>query len=454
MVNQKVAATIIESGTLLHCIAYLTRQTTRKDMIAEIIAAGSEMLTPFRQDTNSLFLTDGLNDLGVQVAFKTIVGDNLAHLTSAALIALARADIVIFSGGLGPTEDDLTREAIAAALGIGVHSDNAVLTALYKRFAARQMIMPPNNAKQADVLDGAVVLENKNGSAPAQFLDTTVLDANGKSVRKIVILLPGPPSELKPLFTDAVKPRLAASLPPRHLAKRTLRMALIPESHVDARSAPIYQQYPDVETTILAGAGEIQLHFLCAKPTMAEAQSRVDDLAEEIEAEMDDAIFSSHGESLEEVVLLNLGLRDLTLATAESCTGGLLAQRLTAIPGSSRYFLGGAVVYSDSLKTTFADVPAELVANKGPVSEEVARALAEGIRARTGASLGISITGIAGPGPGAPGPDAEKPIGLVYIALADGRQTQIKELNLPGDRERIRWWASQHALELIRHHLL
>ena len=423
-------------------------------MIAEIIAAGSEMLTPFRQDTNSLYLTEGLNDLGVQVAFKTIVGDNLAHLTSAALIALSRADIVIFSGGLGPTEDDLTREAAAAALGIGLHSDNTVLAALYKRFAARQMVMPSNNAKQADVLDGAIVINNQNGSAPAQYLDTTVPDSDGKPVRKIIILLPGPPKELKPLFEDDVKPRLAASLPVRHLAKRMLRMALIPESHVDSRTAPIYQQYRDVETTILAGAGEIQLHFLCAKPTLAQAQSRVDDLAEKIEAEMDDAIFSSHGESLEEVVLLNLGLRNLTLATAESCTGGLLAERLTAIPGSSRYFLGGAVVYSDALKTTFAQVPADLVANKGPVSPEVARSLAEGIRTRTGASLGISITGIAGPGPGAPGPDAEKPIGLVYIALADGRHTKVKEFHLPGDRERIRWWASQHALELIRHHLL
>jgi nicotinamide-nucleotide amidase len=423
-------------------------------MIAEIIAAGSEMLTPFRQDTNSLYLTEGLNDLGVLVAFKTIVGDNLAHLTSAAIIAISRADIVIFSGGLGPTEDDLTREAVAAALGIGFHADNTVLTSLYKRFAARQMVMPPNNAKQADVLDGAIALDNKNGSAPAQYLDTTMLDANGKPIRKIVILLPGPPKELKPLFDNEVKPRLSASLPIRHLAKRILRMALIPESHVDARTAPIYQQYTDVETTILAGAGEIQLHFLCAKPTLAEAQSRVDELAETIEAEMDDAIFSSHGESLEEVVLLNLGLRNLTLATAESCTGGLLAQRLTAIPGSSRYFLGGAVVYSDALKTTFAHVPPELVADKGPVSPEVARSLAEGIRTRTGASLGVSITGIAGPGPGAPGPDANKPVGLVYIALADDRNTQIKELNLPGDRERIRYWASQHALEIIRHRLL
>jgi nicotinamide-nucleotide amidase len=423
-------------------------------MIAEIIAAGSEMLTPFRQDTNSLYLTEGLNDLGVQVAFKTIVGDNLAHLTSVAIIAISRADIVVFSGGLGPTEDDLTREAVAAALGIGIHADNTALTSLYKRFAARQMVMPPNNAKQADVLDGAIVLENKNGSAPAQYLDTTVFDANGKPIRKIVILLPGPPKELKPLFDNEVKPRLASSLPTRHLAKRILRMALIPESHVDARTAPIYQQFTDVETTILAGAGEIQLHFLCAKPTLAQAQDRVDKLAEIIEAEMDDAIFSSHGESLEEVVLLNLGLRNLTLATAESCTGGLLAQRLTAIPGSSRYFLGGAVVYSDALKTTFAQVPSELVTNKGPVSPEVARSLAEGIRIRTGASLGISITGIAGPGPGAPGPDANKPVGLVYIAFADDRHTEVKELNLPGDRERIRYWASQHALEIIRRHLL
>ncbi|NYF90320.1 competence/damage-inducible protein A [Tunturiibacter empetritectus] len=423
-------------------------------MIAEIIAVGSEMLTPHRQDTNSLYLTDGLNDVGVQVAFKTIVGDNLSHLTSAASIAIARADIVLFSGGLGPTEDDLTREAVAAALNLTLRSDPAILVQLHKRFAARQMVMPPNNVKQADVLDGAIILENPTGSAPGQFLDIAVLDASGQPIRKIVILLPGPPRELKPLFDTEVKPRLAADLPPRHLAKRLLRMALIPESHVDARTAPIYQQYSDVETTILAGSAEIQLHFLCAKPTLAEAQRRVDELVEKIEAEMEDSIFSSHGESLEEVVLLNLGLRDLTLATAESCTGGLLAQRLTAIAGSSRYFLGGAVVYSDALKTTFAGVPSELVATKGPVSPEVARALAEGIRSRTGASLGVSITCIAGPGPGAPGPDADKPIGLVYIALASAQTTQVKELNLRGDREMIRWWASQHALELIRHHIL
>ncbi len=369
-------------------------------MIAEIIAAGSEMLTPYRQDTNSLYLTEGLNELGVTVAFKTIVGDNLAHLTGAVAVALGRADLVVLSGGLGPTEDDLTREAVAAALGLELRPDPTILAAMYKRFAARQMVMPPNNAKQAQVLSGAVVLENKNGSAPGQYIDTTVTGPGGEALRRIVVLLPGPPKELKPLFDTVVKPRLAAGLPVRHLARRMLRMALIPESQVDARTAPIYNQYPDVETTILAHTGEIQLHFLAVKPTLAEAQERVDELAELVEAEMEDAVYSSQGESLEEVVLLNLGIRHLTLAAAESCTGGLLAQRLTAVPGSSRYFLGGAVVYSDALKTSFAGVPAELVTTEGPVSEPVARALAEGIRARTGASLGVGITGIAGPTPG------------------------------------------------------
>src|SRR6478672_2531352 len=200
-------------------------------MQAEIIAAGSEMLTPHRQDTNSLFLTAQLNDLGVQVAFKTIVGDNLEHLTGAARVAISRADIIIFSGGLGPTEDDLTREAAASALGISLRRDPAILTVLYKRFAARQMVMPPNNAKQADVLEGATILENPKGSAPGQFLDTTV-----DGFRKIVILLPGPPDELKPLFEQIVKPLLAGTLPPRHIARRVLRMSLIPESHVDART--------------------------------------------------------------------------------------------------------------------------------------------------------------------------------------------------------------------------
>jgi len=421
-------------------------------MIAEIIAVGSEMLTPHRQDTNSLYLTAGLNDLGVSVAFKTIVGDNRQHLTDAVRIALARADIVLCSGGLGPTEDDLTRECVAEALGLTLHRDPELLTALYKRFAERRMAMPANNERQTEVIDGADVLPNRNGSAPGQWLDTVVRSSDGTTHRKIVILLPGPPKELKPLFDESCKTRLAASLPERHLAKRMLRMALIPESQVDSRCAPLYQQFPDVETTILAGHGEIQLHFLCAKPTLEEAEQRVNAVTELVEQEMGDDIFSSGGESLEEIVILMLGLHDHKLSVAESCTGGLLSERLSSVPNASRNFAGGAVVYTNELKSNLVDVEPALLAQHGAVSKEAARALAEGIRARCNTSLGLSITGIAGPAVMS-GADAGKPIGLVYIGLADGEDTQVRELHIPGDRERIRLWASQHALEMLRRYL-
>ncbi len=418
-------------------------------MIAEIIAAGSEMLTPHRQDTNSLFLTEQLNDLGVEVAFKTIVGDSLDHLTGAARIALSRADLVLFSGGLGPTEDDLTREAVAAALGISLHRDPSLLVGLQRRFGDRGIAMPPNNQKQADVLEGATILPNLVGSAAGQLLETFF---EGRP--RTVILLPGPPRELKSLFSAECRPRLAAALPQSHIARRVLRMALIPESQVDARTAPIYKQFPDVETTILAGSGEIQLHFICTRPTQAEAQARVDELADRIEREMGDAVFSAQGETLPEIVLRLLGMRQLTLTVAESCTGGLLSQRLTAIPNSSGAFLGGVVVYTTELKTEFAGVPKQLIDSAGSVSEEVARSLAEGIRNRTGSSFGLSITGLAGPGGGAPGPDEKKPIGLVYIALAHSAGTDCRELHITGDRDHVRLWAYQHALEILRRKLL
>jgi nicotinamide-nucleotide amidase len=417
-------------------------------MIAEIIAVGSEMLTPDRQDTNSLFLTRGLNDLGVSVAFKTIVGDNRQHLTEAIGIALRRADIVLLSGGLGPTEDDLTRECVADALNIKLHRDPDLLTSLYKRFAERRMTMPPNNERQTEVLEGADVLPNRNGSAPGQYLDTT-LDGH----RKIVILLPGPPKELMPLFDEAAKPRLAATLPPRHIARRQLRMALIPESQVDARSAPIYQQFPDVETTILAGRGEIQLHFTCSKPTAEEAAKRVDEVTDAVAHELGDDVFSANGESLEEIVILMLGLHNKKLSVAESITGGWLAQRFTSVPSASRSFHGGAVVYASEQKTNLCGVPWDLIQQKGAVSEEVARSLAEGIRKATETEIGLSLTGIAGP-PVSEGPDAGKPVGLLYVGLADADSTQVREFHLTGDRERIRLWSTQHALEMVRRYLL
>lgn len=410
-------------------------------MLAEIIAVGSELLTPFRQDTNSLFVTEHLNSLGVNVVFKTVVGDRKPHLVQAVSLALGRVDIVCVMGGLGPTEDDLTREAVAEALGVRVRRNGDLLAALYKRFAERRITMPGNNSKQADLIDGAVVLPNAVGTAPGQWLDIVVGEH-----RKLVILLPGPPMELKAMFTAECLPRLREALPPRHIARRVLKIAMLPESEVDARVAPIYTRFNDVETTILAHAGEIQLHMVCAKAILEVAQGRVNELASRIEEEMEDAIFSSHGESLEQIVLYYLEIRGATVAVAESCTGGLLSQRMTSISGSSRSFLGGAVVYSNDLKMEFADVPEELLEEKGAVSREVAEALARGIRRRAQSTIGIGITGIAGP---AGGTEA-KPVGLVYIALDDGKEINVCERNFRGDRERVRWFASQQALDMIR----
>lgn len=414
-------------------------------MKSEIIAIGSEMLTPYRQDTNSLYLTEKLNEIGVTVAFKTIVGDRRKDLVNAIRTALGRADIVILMGGLGPTEDDLTREATADALGIGLRRDGAQVAALHVRAATWRMPMPENNLKQADVLEGATILPNPNGSAPGQWLDTMY-----EGYRKIVALVPGPPGECKPLFDAECLPRLTSALPKRFIAKRTLKAAMIPESQADKLLAPIYTTYADVETTILAHNGDIQLTLLCAKNSMATAQQRVNELASRMEEVLDDWLYSSEGESLEQIVLYYLGLRQATLAVAESCTGGLVAERITSVPGSSRSFVGGAVVYSDELKTAFADVPAEMIAEHGAVSEEVAKALAMGIRQRTGATLGVGITGIAGPSGGT----EAKPVGRVYIAVSDPLRTDVLERTFRGPRQRVREWTAHQALDLVRRRLM
>ncbi|HEY0786009.1 MAG TPA: competence/damage-inducible protein A [Acidobacteriaceae bacterium] len=421
-------------------------------MNAEIIAIGSELLTPYRQDTNSLFVTERLNQIGVAVAFKTIVGDRRQHLVGAIRQALGRADIVVAMGGLGPTEDDLTREAVAEALGIRLRRNQEIVAALYARFAARRIPITDNNSKQADILEGATVLANANGTAPGQYLDTVwpAGASGGAGHRKLVLLLPGPPTELKAILDAEALPRLREALPKRHIATRTLKAAMIGESAADARIAPIYTKFADVDTTILAHLGDIQLSLICAKPTMEHAQHRVDQLASAIEEELEDVLYSSQGETLERIVLYHLELRGATLSTAESCTGGLVAERLTSISGSSRSFLGGAVVYSNELKTLFAGVAPELIKRDGAVSASVAQALAEGIRTRTGSTYGVGITGIAGPGGGS----EEKPVGLVYIALADGRQTEVLEKRFTGDRDRIRQYSAQQALDLVRRALV
>jgi nicotinamide-nucleotide amidase len=414
-------------------------------MKSEIIAIGSEMLTPYRQDTNSLFITEKLNEIGVSVAFKTIVGDRRKDLVNAIRSAVGRTDIIILVGGLGPTEDDLTREAAAEALSLTLHRDNQQVAALHARAATWRIQMPSNNLKQADVIKGATLLPNPNGSAPGQWIETL-----HEGYRKLIMLVPGPPAECKPLFETECLPRLREILPQRFIARRTLKAAMIPESQADKLLAPIYTEYTDVETTILAHAGDIQLTLLCAKPTEEAAQARVDELASKMEEALEDWLYSSQGDSLEQIVLYYLGLRQATLAVAESCTGGLIAQRITSVPGSSRSFVGGAIVYSNQLKISFGNVAPDIISQHGAVSEEVAKALAAGIRQRTGATVGLGITGVAGPNGGT----ESKPVGRVYIAVSDGQKTDVVERTFRGSRERIREWASTQALDLVRRRLM
>jgi nicotinamide-nucleotide amidase len=414
-------------------------------VIAEIIAIGSEMLTPFRQDTNSLYLTAQLNNLGIEVGVKTVVGDSLKAIVRVTTAALSRADIVVLSGGLGPTEDDLTREAVAETLGLTLRRDPEIVKAIERRFAEHGWKMSPNNCKQADVISGAAVLMNANGTAPGQWISGK---SDGKE--KIIILLPGPPHEMKALFESAVIERLRARVPARSLATRVLKITGMGESACDARVAPIYKRFTDVDTTILAGPGEIQLHVQTRGPSAEVAEQRLDEIVDKLEAELGDCVFSDNGDSLEQIVSYFLQMRSATLAVAESCTGGLVAERLTSVSGSSRYFVGGVVAYSNELKTQFADVSQDLLDVYGAVSDQVARALAEGVRKRCGTTLGLGVTGVAGP----TGGTAEKPVGLVFHALASESGTEVVKRNFPGDRARIRWFASQQALDMVRRRLM
>jgi nicotinamide-nucleotide amidase len=347
-------------------------------------------------------------------------------------------------GGLGPTEDDLTRQCVAKALGRDLHRDPRLIAELYAWFAGRRRKMAPNNEQQADVIEGAAILRNQRGTAPGQYLEVEI-DGH----QKHIMLLPGPPHEIKPMFDEQCFPRLKANLPPYFMATRHLRVAMMGESDCDSRIAPIYKAEERVETTILAGAGEINLHLRARAESQDVAEQLVEDLACKIEDELGDNVYS-RGDSLEQIVGYHLQLRNQTLAVAESCTGGMLGARLTNVSGSSRYFLGGAIVYSNEFKTLFANVPPMMIAQHGAVSAEVAQALAEGIREETRASIGLSITGVAGP----TGGTEDKPVGLVFFGLADENGTEVLKRQFPGDRDRIRFFATQQALDMLRRRLM
>ena len=410
-------------------------------LTAEIIAVGSELLTPFRTDTNSLWLTERLNTVGVEVKLKTIVGDDDARLEETIRDALKRSGIVVLTGGLGPTEDDITRKIAARALGRRLLLDEKVLEDIRAKFLRWGRKMPEINARQAMVMEGAEVLPNPNGSAPGMYLEHD---------GRVVALLPGPPREMKPMFEGLVLPKLAERSGGVRVARRVLRVAGLGESAVDERIAPVYTQYKNPQTTILFNNTEIEIHLTAQGKTEAEAELLLDGLGGQIEERLADSIFAFRGEKMEEVVGLRLAVGGFTLATAESCTGGLIAHRLTEVPGSSTYFNEGLVTYSNEAKTRLLGVPAELIEAHGAVSAEVAEAMAVGVKRRADTDFGLSVTGIAGPGGGT----EEKPVGLVYVALADDAHTEHKRLMLPGDRHLIRWRASQFALDLLRRRLI
>ncbi|HLG16845.1 MAG TPA: competence/damage-inducible protein A [Blastocatellia bacterium] len=410
-------------------------------MKAEIIAIGSELLTPYRTDTNSLWLTERLNSIGISVQLKTIVGDDEMHLEHLLRDALKRSELIIATGGLGPTEDDVTRRVIARVTGRQLALDYEVLAQIRERFRSRGYQMTPNNERQALIPRGAVVLANPRGTAPG-----IKIDQDGK----LIVVLPGPPRENQPMFDEHVMPQLEAKSRGVRLAKRVLKVSGLGESALDDMIAPIYKQYENPSTTILFTNSEIEIHLTATADSAERAGEMAEDLAEKLAEKLGLNVYSTAGEKLEEVVGQRLRLKRYTIATAESVTGGLVAARLTEAPGASEYFVGSIVSYCDEAKIGLLGVPREMIARSTAVSGEVAEAMARGAKQRTGATIGVSLTGIAGP---AGGTDAV-PVGTVYIGLADDVGSSNKRLVLPGDRELIRWRASAAALELVRRRYL
>jgi nicotinamide-nucleotide amidase len=408
---------------------------------AEIVAVGSELLTPFRSDTNSLFITAKLNEIGIPVTAKLIVGDRREDLAAFVRSGLERADLLVLTGGLGPTDDDLTREAVADATGLAIEEHEAIAEKIRARFAARGMEMPAVNRKQAQVIQGAVVLPNANGTAPGQWIEIG---------RAGLLLLPGPPREMRPLLERAVADYLAPLAGTARIHRRVLRIAGRTESHVEQLAQPIYSRWsswtPPVATSILAAPGQIELHFSARASSDTEGQETLERATVEMLAVLGDDVYSTDGRTLEQVVGDLLRARGWKVATAESCTGGLVASRLTDVAGSSEYVDRGFVCYSNRAKTEQLGVPEPLLAAHGAVSGPVGLAMAELARERAGVDVAVGITGIAGPGGGS----AEKPVGTVVVAVAAPGGHRIETFRFPGGREQVKFQSSQAALNMLR----
>ncbi len=404
---------------------------------AEIIAIGSELLTPGFVDTNSAYLTEQLNAFGITVVMKSIVGDDETYLENAIRGAISRTPILLTIGGLGPTEDDVTKKVVARVLQRQLVLDDATLDRIERMFKSRGMTMAANNARQALILSGSEILVNNHGTAPGLWIPAE---------QNHVVLLPGPPPELKPMFEQQCAARFQKLAGGIALTRRVFRTTGLGESSLDARIAPIYTEFKNIETTILAKPGQVDIRLTARGKTPDDAERQLVDIADQIEKSLEDFIFAKADQTLEEVVGMFLVMKNATIALAESCTGGLLAERLTNVSGSSRYFMSGVVCYSNESKMALAGIPPLLLEMQGAVSEEVSRGLAEGVRDSAKTTVGVGITGVAGPTGGSP----EKPVGTVHIAVASPLETVHRRFLFPGDRGRIRWQASQAALDMIR----
>jgi len=410
-------------------------------MHACIIAVGSELLTPFRVDTNSLAITERLNTIGYAVRLKTIVGDTVDELAQVVSSALVWADLIVLTGGLGPTEDDVTRDAVARVLQVPLEEDGAVVERIRARFVRRGMTMPDINRRQAMVPRGATLLDNANGTAPGLWIE------HGRTA---IVLLPGPPREMTSMLDAVIAERLAPRSGGAGLFRRVMKITGRTESDVDQQAQPMYGAWTSraipISTTILAMLGQIELHLTARAESRASADAALDAAVAELRTALGDAVYSVDGRPLEAVVGELLRARRAMIAVAESCTGGLLASRLTDVPGSSDYVERGAVCYSNRAKTEWLGVTEALLARHGAVSEQVAEAMAAGIRSRAGVTVGVGVTGIAGPGGGT----AEKPVGTVAIAVQTDDDARVRTFQFTGGREMVKFQASQAALNMVR----
>ncbi len=409
-------------------------------MKVAIVTVGSELLVPGRTDTNTPWLTDKLAAAGVEVTFRATVGDDEERIAESLRLALRGADLVLSTGGLGPTSDDLTREAAARLLGLELVLKEPTLEEIRRRFDERGIAMPAVNRKQAMVPAGAEILENEVGTAPGLWI------ANAGKPGKEVALLPGPPVELHPMFERSVLPRLVARSGATVYRTRKLWIVGLPESAVEQLVSDAYRACENPVTTILAAPGQVELRLTAQGASVDEADERNEELAARLRGILGAHVFSESEEELEEVVGRLLVEKGLSLGVAESVTGGLIAHRITRVAGSSRYFDLGVVTYSNEAKTELLGVDPGLFEDVGAVSEDVARSMAAGIRRRSGSDLGIATTGIAGPGGATP----TKRVGLVYIAVSGPGVEEVERYQFPGQRVAVKRWASQAALNRVR----